>query len=278
MVLACHTSTIAPATGLPVRVPDLAFHEQHLALLGVLVEPRLALRERRAGDVERALDGARRAALQPGTALLLVHHQVEEGLDAETGDEQADLVRLAEPRQVAHRRPELGRRDVELLDGRHMSVATRWTMRFSRSLPPAWSSPATRFSSCCTSGVLVSESDIRFLRPALCRDSVSCRMRSGRRWSAEIAARHGQGHAGDVGGIVGGEEQDRRRLLLRRAVSLHQAGGDGLVHDLLVPGLLLLASAGRRCAGCAAAALPCRRARSRSPGCLVRHIRRRGRR
>ena len=56
--------------------------------------------ERRAGDVERALDGARRAALDAGVALGLVHAQVEEGLDAEAGDQQADLVGLAEPGDV----------------------------------------------------------------------------------------------------------------------------------------------------------------------------------
>ena len=97
---------------------------------------------------------------------------------------------------------------------RHRSVTTRCTMRFSRSFPPGWSSPAARFSSCCTwacwSG---SRAFVPPSRPwPVCR---VCRMRSGRRRSAEIAARHGQGHAGDVGGLVGGEEQDRRRLLLR---------------------------------------------------------------
>jgi hypothetical protein len=97
-------------------VPDLAVHEQHLALLRVLVQPRLALLKRRVRDVERPFDGARRAALQPGAALLLVHHNVEEGLDAEARDQQPDLVGLAEPGEVAARGPELARGDVEVLD------------------------------------------------------------------------------------------------------------------------------------------------------------------
>ena len=97
-------------------VADLALHEQHLALLRILVQPRLALLQRRVCDVERPFDGARRAALEAGAALLLVHDDVEEGLDAEPGDQQPDLVGLAEPGEVAARGPELGRRDVELLD------------------------------------------------------------------------------------------------------------------------------------------------------------------
>src|SRR6267154_2061179 len=66
------------------------------------------------------------------------------------------------------------------------------------------------------------------------------RKQSVRRRSAEVASCHGQGNASDVGGLVRGQEQDCRRLLLRRAEALHQAGGKGLIHDLLVPDLLLI--------------------------------------
>src|SRR3954468_17788047 len=48
-----------PRHWLALGVPDLTVDEQHLALFRVLVQPRLALFERRVGDVERALNGAR---------------------------------------------------------------------------------------------------------------------------------------------------------------------------------------------------------------------------
>ena len=102
---------------LAVHVADLALHDQDLAGLAAVVEPGLGLRERRAGDVERALDGAGRAALDAGLALGLVHAQVEEGLDAEAGDQQAGLVGLAEPGDVGDAGPELVGLDVEVLDG-----------------------------------------------------------------------------------------------------------------------------------------------------------------
>jgi hypothetical protein len=71
---------------------------------------------RRAGDVERALDGARRPALDPGRPLLGVDAQVDEVLDAQPRHEQPELVGLAGLGQVAHRGPELARGDVEVLD------------------------------------------------------------------------------------------------------------------------------------------------------------------
>src|ERR1700738_207615 len=69
------------------------------------------------------------------------------------------------------------------------------------------------------------------------------RKRSDHRHSAEVAACHGQRDAGDVRGFVRGQEEDCRGLLVRRAEALHQAGEEGLIHDLLVPDLLLF---GRR--------------------------------
>src|SRR6202048_46475 len=99
-----------------VYVAYLAVHEQHLALFAAVVEPCFSLRERRSRDVERTLDGARRAALDAGLALRLIGAKVEEGLEAEAGHQQADLVRLPELGQVTHRGPELVRLDIELLD------------------------------------------------------------------------------------------------------------------------------------------------------------------
>ena len=102
---------------LAVGIAHLPVHEQHLALLGAVIQLRFTLGKRRAGNVERALDGARRAAFQAGAALGLVQTQVEEGLQAKAGHQQSDLVGLAEHGQVAHGRPELVRLHIEILDG-----------------------------------------------------------------------------------------------------------------------------------------------------------------
>ena len=71
---------------LALRVGHLAVHEQDLALVGVVVQPGLALADRRSGDVERPFDGARRAArLDADLALLLVEPDIEIMIDTETG-------------------------------------------------------------------------------------------------------------------------------------------------------------------------------------------------
>jgi hypothetical protein len=101
---------------LAAYVAHLAVYEQHFALLAAVVEPCFPLRERCARDVERTLDGARGAALDARLALRRVRAKVEKGFEAEAGHQQADLVPLAELGQVTHRRPELVRLDVELLD------------------------------------------------------------------------------------------------------------------------------------------------------------------
>ena len=101
---------------LAVHVADLAVHEQHFALLAAVVEPRLALEERRARDIERTFDGARRAALDAGLALRLVHAEVEEGFKAEARHQQADFVRLSELGEVTHGGPEFVRLDIEVFD------------------------------------------------------------------------------------------------------------------------------------------------------------------
>ena len=98
-------------------VADLATHEQDVARLRVLVEAGAALLERRVGDPEWALDGARRAALEAGQALFFVEAEVEEVLETEAGGEQAALVGLADLADVTDGGPELGRGDVEFFDG-----------------------------------------------------------------------------------------------------------------------------------------------------------------
>src|ERR1700746_2278692 len=70
---------------------------------------------------------------------------------------------------------------------------------------------------------------------------ITSRKRSDRRGSAEVAACHGQENAGDVGGLVRGQEQNCRRLLVRCSKALHQAAKESLIHDLLVQDLLLFA-------------------------------------
>jgi hypothetical protein len=51
---------------LAVHVAHMAFHEQHLALLGAVIQPCLALRQRRVGDPQRAFDGTRPALRAAG--------------------------------------------------------------------------------------------------------------------------------------------------------------------------------------------------------------------
>src|SRR5215471_11255575 len=57
--------------------------------------------------------------------------------------------------------------------------------------------------------------------------------------SAEVATADRQYRAGDVRRFVRGEEQDRRHLLVDRAVTVHQARCSGLIDDPLVPKLFL---------------------------------------
>ena len=64
------------------------------------------------------------------------------------------------------------------------------------------------------------------------------------RASAEVAAGDGQHGAGDVGRLVGGQEADRGRLLVERAVPLQQRRVEGLVDVRLEPRPF-----GARCAG-----------------------------
>src|SRR3990167_4170948 len=62
---------------------------------------------------------------------------------------------------------------------------------------------------------------------------------------AQITATHRQGYAGDIGGVIGGQKQNRPNLLVDAAVAFHQAAAEGLIDDLLVPELFLLALRGR---------------------------------
>jgi hypothetical protein len=67
-------------------VGHLPVHEQDFALVRIVVQPGLALADRRSGDVERPFDGARRAArLDADLALLLVKPDIEIMIDAKAG-------------------------------------------------------------------------------------------------------------------------------------------------------------------------------------------------
>ena len=110
---------MAPAIGLPADVADLTFHEQHVAIVGAIIEPCFALRQRRAGDVQRPLDGARGAAGEPGATLGLVEAQIEEMFEHDARHDQSELVLLARLREIGNAGPELIHRDVEIVDSLH---------------------------------------------------------------------------------------------------------------------------------------------------------------
>src|ERR1700722_15076883 len=95
---------------------------------------------------------------------------------------------------------------------RNRSVMTRCIMHFSRGLPASLAKPLTlasrSFTSCvCNSDSLIFISSVNSVCVVL----------------AKIPARDGKRDSGDVGGLVGGQEQDRRGLLLGGAVTFHQA-------------------------------------------------------
>src|SRR6266568_1133903 len=119
---------------------------------------------------------------------------------------------------------------------RNRSDTRRWMIRLWRVSPVPLSRPLTLVSRSFTSWV--------FSRLSLMVHSLLVAARTGRRGklvarSAEIATGHWQGDAGDVGGLVRRQEQDRRRLFLRGAVAFLQAGGDRLLHHLPHPHLVL---------------------------------------
>lgn len=103
---------------------------------------------------------------------------------------------------------------------RHRSVVIRCTMRFSRSFPPAPSSPAARANSCFAAGLSMidpfmstfSQCSVCHGARPLCRVRPGCRSRASRGPAAptpkstQVPARHGQGDARDVGGRVGRQE------------------------------------------------------------------------
>src|SRR3546814_1761809 len=67
--------------GLALGVADLAVHHQHLALVAAVVQARFTFGERRAGNVERPLDGAGRALLDAARLVGEIGMDVEEALD-----------------------------------------------------------------------------------------------------------------------------------------------------------------------------------------------------
>ena len=82
---------------LAIHVAHLPVHEQHFALLAAVIEPRLALRQRRAGDIERPFDRAWRAAFDTRLALSFIHAEIEERFDTKA---RAPAARLRSPDRV----------------------------------------------------------------------------------------------------------------------------------------------------------------------------------
>nr|GEU28163.1 hypothetical protein [Tanacetum cinerariifolium] len=104
---------------LAVLVAHRALHEQHFGAvaLGAVVEAGVALALRRARHVQRAFDGARRAARQARPGFRLVGADVEEALESQARRQQAQLVALAGVGQVLQAGPEFCGLDVEVVDG-----------------------------------------------------------------------------------------------------------------------------------------------------------------
>ena len=119
---------------LAAHVAHLPVHEQDFALLAAIVEPCVALGQRGAGDIERTFDRARRATLDTGLALSLIHTEVQERLDTKTRYQESGFVRLTEGGDVADCRPEFIRLNIEVLDDRNRSVMSLCMMRFSRAI------------------------------------------------------------------------------------------------------------------------------------------------
>ena len=194
-----------------MHVAHLPVHEQDFTLLAAVIKPRLALGQRCTGHIKRAFDRAGRAALDTGFALRLVHAQVEEGFDAETRHQQCGFVRLAECGDIAHRGPEFIRLNVEIFDGAEQVGY----QPMQDALHPR------------VAGVIGDTADLgeKVLHVLGVQQGFTHFTSSMIYVSlANIPARDGKRYAGDVGSLVGGQEQDRRGLFLGGAVSLHQTG------------------------------------------------------
>jgi hypothetical protein len=101
------------------NVEHLAVHEQDLTLVRAVVETRLALHQRRTGDIERTFDSAGRAAAETGAALGFVETEIKEVLERGARHHQAQLIRLGCLANIGDRAPELVHGYVEIVDGDH---------------------------------------------------------------------------------------------------------------------------------------------------------------
>ncbi len=102
--------------GIAVRVAHLAFHDQDLAARRILVQPRLSLGQRRARDVERPLDRARRARGPVGGLVGLFLADVDQAVEPQARGDQANLAAGAQAGKPIHAGPELVGLDVEVVD------------------------------------------------------------------------------------------------------------------------------------------------------------------
>src|SRR5690606_23254393 len=84
--------------------------------VGTVVHPRKAFAQRRAGNEQRALDGARGAARQAGGLVLGIHADGQVLVHTQTGRQQCCLVVLAQLAYIIDRGPEFLRSHVEVLD------------------------------------------------------------------------------------------------------------------------------------------------------------------
>ncbi|MCY1175057.1 hypothetical protein D9M73_152790 [compost metagenome] len=100
-------------------VLHLALEEHHGACIGAVVHTGLALGDRRAGHVQRAFDGARRAAGLAGLFVFGVHQQVEVVLQANTGHQQPGFLARAQHVEVVDGFPELFRGHGQVFDDVH---------------------------------------------------------------------------------------------------------------------------------------------------------------
>ena len=100
--------------GLSIHIADLAVHDQHLAVIAAVVQPRLGLEERRAGHVKRTFDRTRGALGDALGLVLEIGADIEEMLEAQARRPQAEL-RRATGNEV-ERMPEFVVGHVELVD------------------------------------------------------------------------------------------------------------------------------------------------------------------
>ena len=93
-------------------------HDQRVAcLVAAVVQAGKALGFRRAGHVQRALDGAGRAIFNAQFLVLGVHAHVQETVQAQAGGEQTGFATSAQGVQVRNTGPVFVRCDVQIVNG-----------------------------------------------------------------------------------------------------------------------------------------------------------------